>query len=157
MIVKPPGSAARSADGRKTKLASQVIGSPSKIDLSTLCANGLGREVREDKTRVDAIGKADRSTGFKPQRVPTVHSLEPICLRLAVRKGRENEDSWHETKSASLVNISNFDGKNSSGGPGFRQLVLAHQAHRSPRLRTNSAPFFDFGLKNPIVLIGLSN
>ncbi len=130
--------------GERPSLRAKSFGSTSKIDLAALRANGLCRQVSEDKAGIDAVGKADRSTGFEPQRVAAVHSLELICLRLAVRKGSENEHSWHETESAGLVNISNFDGKNSSGGPVFQQQVLAHQAHPDPCLRTNSAPIRRF-------------
>jgi len=42
LVVEPPGGASWSADGRKTQLASQVVGCPSKIDLGALCTNGLG-------------------------------------------------------------------------------------------------------------------
>ena len=42
LVVKSLGGASWSADGRKTQLASQVVGCPPKNDLGALRANGLG-------------------------------------------------------------------------------------------------------------------
>ena len=78
LVVKSLGGASWSADRRKTKSASQVVGSPPKIALSALCANGLGRKVSEDEAGIDAVGKTDRAPGCEPQRVSAVHSHESI-------------------------------------------------------------------------------
>jgi hypothetical protein len=53
--------------------------------------------------------------------------------------------------------ISGIDAAESIGRALLRLQDLHHRAHPDPGPRTISAPFFDFGLKNPIVEIGLSD
>jgi len=84
------------ADRRETELASEVVWGSANVDLGALRADSLGGEVGKDKAGIDTVGKPTGSTGFEPQRVPAIHSLEPPCLGSTVRQGGENEDAGHE-------------------------------------------------------------
>lgn len=157
LVVQSLGSASWSADRSESQHPSEVVRGPAEVDLSTLGTDSLGRQVGEDQSGIDAVREADRPAGFKPQRVPTVQSFESMGGRSAVRKSRENEHSRHETERARLMYISGIDAAESIGRALLRLQDLHHRAHPDPGPRTNSAPFFDFGLKNPIVEIGLSD
>jgi len=103
LVVKSVGGASWSADGRKTQLASQVVGSASKIDLGALPANSSGGQIDEDEAGIGPIGKTERATRLEPQGIAPIDSLESMCRRSPMGQGREDQDAGHEAEGTGLV------------------------------------------------------
>ena len=104
LVVESLGGASWSADGRKTKLASQLVGCLPKIDLGALRANSLGRQIDEDEAGIETVGKTDRAPRIELQGIAPIDPLRPISRRPAVGKGREDQDARHEAEGACFVN-----------------------------------------------------